>query len=188
MTSLSRANAITIAQDDTAWIVGNRTASPRASFLMHYHLGTRAVLSVTTVNIPQPAFLTGIEVYGSRGLVCNQTSPTAVTVNVHSKHPQAGGEQYALAASLARRPGIQMSNSEWLNLATDPLFYLSALGAWPSIFTNFQGQLDAFGNATAHVNIPALPPNLGIPVFVAGVIFDKNGVLQVTNTHWFVLP
>jgi len=33
-----------------------------------------------------------------------------------------------------------------------------------------------------------LPPNLGITVFVAGLIFDpRSGIIQVTNTHWFVL-
>jgi hypothetical protein len=36
---------------------------------------------------------------------------------------------------------------------------------------------------------PKLPPNLGITVFVAGLIFDRrSGILQVTDTHRFVLP
>ena len=101
----------------------------------------------------------------------------------------AGGKQYALAASLARRPGIgPFPNGEYLNLdATDPLFYLSAVGALPSVFQNFQGTLDPLGNASAQVNIPALPPNLGITVFVAGIIYDPTAIIQVTNTHWFVL-
>jgi len=33
----------------------------------------------------------------------------------------------------------------------------------------------------------SLPPNLGITIFVAGVIHDKTGVLTVTNSDWFVL-
>jgi hypothetical protein len=34
-----------------------------------------------------------------------------------------------------------------------------------------------------------LPSNLGVTIFVAGVIYNpKQGVTTVTNTHWFVLP
>ena len=59
----------------------------------------------------------------------------------------------------------------------------------PSIFQGFQGVLDAKGIANAQVNIPAnFPPNLGITIFVAGVIYSPQlGVQTVTNTHWFVL-
>ena len=57
-------------------------------------------------------------------------------------------------------------------------------GEWP----NFRGTLSASGAAAARVNVPAtLPGGLGITVFVAGVIFDGRGVVQVTQTHWIVL-
>jgi len=70
----------------------------------------------------------------------------------------------------------------------DNLFITSLMGHSPGIFQNFSAVTDKNGNATAHVNIPsALPPNLGITVFVAGVIYDVTGVRTVTNTHWFVL-
>jgi hypothetical protein len=132
---------------------------------------------------------TGIEVYGSRALVCRQAAGT-VTVKVQSQSPFAPGATYALAASFARRPGIRLPNGERLDLdVTDPLFFVSALGFAPATFHGFQGQLDGSGNATATVSIPAGLPKLNdLAVFVAGVILQKGQVIQVTNTHWFVLP
>jgi len=188
LTSFS-ANAIRILQDDTAWMAHGGWKSRT---LLHYHLSQNTVLSLFVAPVPYGWGMTGLEVYGSRTLVCNQKSPSTVTVNVQSRFPGAGGKLYALAASFARRPGIgPFPNGEYLNLdATNPLFYLSALGMLPSIFQNFQGTLNPFGDATANVDWSSLglPPNLGISVFVAGVIFGrKQGVIQVTNTHWFVL-
>ena len=102
---------------------------------------------------------------------------------------QAGGADYYLAASTARRPGLQFANGEWLDLnVTDPLFHLTARNLAPAIFAGFQGQLDAFGDATATVNIPSgLPKQNDLAIFVAGVIVQKGQVIQVTNSHWFTL-
>jgi len=178
-------NGIKIMQDDTAWLAG--ATSTNRTFL-RYDLSQNALLTI--IPSPSPWSLMSVEVYGSRPLVCNQKTSTTVTVNVQSRHPLAGGKLYALAASLARRPGIgPFPNGEYLNLdTTSSLFYPSALGALPSIFQNFQGTLNSSGNAGAQVNIPKVLPYLGITVFVAGVIFGpKLGVIQVTNTHWFVL-
>ena len=99
-----------------------------------------------------------------------------------------------MACSLARRPAppgrcLRFSNGEVLGLdGTDVLFWTTALHLAPAVFEAFRGTTDAAGNATAKVHIPgAIPPNLGLTVFVAGVIFDAAGVRTVTNTHWFVL-
>jgi hypothetical protein len=187
-------NAIRILQDDTAWAAHGGSTSRT---ILHFDLSTGAVLSLFVGPIPQGWNLMGLEVYGSRTLVCHQTSPSSVTVNVRSRLPGAKGKHYALAASLARRPAapatcLKFPNGEYLFLdATSPLFYLSALNLLPSVFQNFQGQLDPFGNNLQSrpitVQIPQPLQGSGITVFVAGVIFDPTGVLQVTNSHWFVL-
>ena len=141
--------------------------------------------------MPARTFAAGLEIYGSRTLVCNQpvATPGTVTITVQSRMLGAGGQGYALAASFARRPGLRMPNGEWLHLdGTGPLFLMSALNLLPpAIFPKFRGTLNAFGNATATVNIPPSLLGLGIPIFVAGVIYNPTGVTQVTNTHWFVL-
>ena len=69
------------------------------------------------------------------------------------------------------------------------LFRLTAGNLVPQWFVKFRGVLDANGNATATVNIPSGLPKLGdMTVFVAGVIYKGSTIIEVTNTHWFVLP
>jgi hypothetical protein len=181
------ANALRIDPQDTAWILGYQGNMPT---VLRYDLTNNSVVTfIQLTNLPPRAAATCIEIYGSRSLVCNQTSRTSVKVNVQSRVPSAAGRSYALAASFARRPGLEMPNKEWLHLdTTGPLFLLSALNLLPSsIFQNFRGTLDPFGNATADVTIPPPLAGTGIPIFMAGVIYDSTGVIQVTNTHWFVL-
>jgi len=151
-------------------------------------LATNAVLATVSTGLTAGGPL-GIEVYGRRTMVCRQAGAT-VSVKVQSRDPRAGNADYALAASLARRPGIRFANGEWLDLnVTDPLFFVSALGLAPSIFTGFQGRLDAKGDANAQVIIPSWLPKMNdLPVFVAGIIVQEGQVIQVTNSHWFVLP
>lgn len=177
--------AAKVNQDGTAWVV----TCPGVALI------DLARSTITTL-VQTPAAY-GIEVYGSRRIVCNGTGKpgTSVMVNVQSRKAGDGGKSYALACSFNRRPPapaqcLQFPNGEYLFLDyTDNLFWTSFMGWAPSVFQNFKGVLDSKGNATAQVNIPStLPPNLGITVFVAGVIYDATGVRTVTNTHWFVLP
>jgi len=178
-----------IMQDDTVWLGSGNGYHE----LLQYDLAQNAM--VTLVKLPGSTLVspvTGIEVYGSRRLVCHQqpTSPKTVTVNVQSRDVAAAGASYALGASFARRPGLKFANGEWLDLdVTDPLFLVTASNRWPGIFQSFRGTLDHKGNATATVNIPPGLPKLGdMAIFVAGVIYKGQHMIQVTNTHWFVLP
>jgi len=84
---------------------------------------------------------------------------------------------------------MKFPNGEWLDLdVTHPLFITSALGWAPGTFQDFQGTLDSKGNASAQVNIPpGLPKMNDMAIFVAGVIYRGTNILEVTNTHWFVL-
>lgn len=187
--AFSSTNGVKIDQRDTAWILGYLGSIPT---VLRYDLSRNAVLTfVQLPGLPARTYATGVEIYGSRPLVCRQPAgaPCTVTVNVQSRVPTASGQSYVLAASFARRPGLTMPNGEWLDLdRTGPLFLLSALDLLPpSIFRGFRGRLDAFGRASATVNIPPGLCGFKLPIFVAGVIFGPAGVVQVTNTHWFVL-
>jgi len=178
-------NAIKVTQDDLAWCaIEDPYGRPAA---LKIDLAQNAVLATVSTGLTAGTPL-GIEVYGSRTLVCNQVSSSMAKVQVQSHHPQAANAAYVLAASLARRPGIRFGAcGEWLDLnVTDPLFFVSALGLAPSIFSNFQGRLNPLRNASAQVNIPSGLPS-GVTVFVAGIIIQNGQVIQVTNSHWFVL-
>ena len=188
------ANGIKITQDDVAWLAHGgscQTPSPPCRTVLRYDLTNNAVLGTVATGIPVGHGMTGIDVYGSRPLACNQKSAAKVAVNVQSRHPFVvpARTQYALAASFARRPGLKFPNGEWLDLDTlSPLFLVTAQNLLPTVFQGFRGVVGQGGNASAGVNIPKALQGSGITVFVAGVLFDTTqGVIQVTNTHWFVL-
>ena len=127
--------AARITQDDHAWISG-------PSHLLKYDISGNAV--VTLIPAPQyHSFGTGIEVYGSRRLVCEGTGKpgTSVKVTLQSRKAGDGNRAYILACSLGRRPGMRFSSGEWLDLdVTDALFRLSASWAVPALFQNFRGE------------------------------------------------
>jgi len=171
--------------DNTAWIV-HPTQSPVILRIdMKGTVITQFTLKGAPGNIP-----VDIEIYGSRRLVCRGSGKpgTSVRVTLQSQKPGDARKPYALACSLARRPGFRFPSREWLHLAPDSVFQASALGWLPQVFSGFQGITSASGRAVASVQLPAsLPAGLGITVFVAGIIFDGTGLRSVTNTHWFVL-
>jgi len=182
--SVPGANAARVNLDGTAWVAAG-------NLLTRVDLRSGAVVSLVTVRSSAPFAATGVEVYGSRKLTCTGSGQpgTAVGVRLSSRNPADANRAYVLACSLSRRPALRFGIGDRLTLAPDPLFVLSASGRAPTIFRNFSGTTDAFGNAAATVNIPAaMPSALNLAVFCGGVILDRRGAVQtVTNVHWFVL-
>jgi hypothetical protein len=132
----------------------------------------------------------GLEIYGSRRLVCQQNA-RGVTIRLKSLRPGDAGKPYVLACSFNRRPPPPLSclrfpGGDYLFLDyTDPLFVLTANNLLPTICQNFQGTTDSKGAATARVNV--WNRNLNLTIFVAGVILNPPSGFTITNTHWFVL-
>jgi len=178
-----------LAADGTAWMVGLDAKSQPAVF--RFDMQGTMITMFQLQGLPfQPVFPTSVDVYGSRRLVCRGSGQpgTQMTINLQSRRAGDGNMPYAIALSFGRRPGFQFPNGDRLNLALDPLFFMSLSNAVPGLFVNFQGHTDASGNATALVNIPgAFPPNLGITIYAAGAVLHPAGPWTVSNTHWFVL-
>ncbi|MBN2492539.1 MAG: hypothetical protein JXQ29_16950 [Planctomycetes bacterium] len=186
------AGAARVNLDGSVWL-GAVDPSSRETVVVKLDIASGAVVGVVRLAGTGPSFggvPRGLEVYGSRRLACNGAGApgTRVDIRLASRRPGDAHKPYRLACSLARRPALDLGVGDRLGLAPDPLFLLSALGSVPEIFLDFAGTTDAAGQATAAVRIPAsFPPNLGVTVFVGGVIYDGGGVRTVTNTHWFLL-
>ena len=114
-----------------------------------------------------------------------------VKIGVSSRKSADASKPYQLAISFGYTNGLKLPNGEFLHLTPDVLFYLSANNLLSGITSGFAGTLDSSGNASAAVNVPSgFPPNLGVSVFVSGIVIDTSapgGVSTVFNTHWFVL-
>jgi len=185
-----------IAQDGTLWALESRSNAVLFPPDVLHHLAPDGT-SLSTRPIPgtgSSATAIGaavsLELFGRRRLTVRGpgTPGSTASVLIASSRPADAGRPYLLACSLARGPGWRFASGEWLHLAFDPLFFLSASGAAPQIFQAFSGVLSAAGRAAATIQIPStFPGGLDLPVFVAGVIYDRAGVQTVTNTHWLVL-
>jgi DNA-binding beta-propeller fold protein YncE len=109
------------------------------------------------------------------------------TYPIQVSSPPNAGKAYILAASFSSRPGFPLG-TRTVPLNLDNLFTLSQLV--PSIFQNFQGVLNANGQAVASLAIPGVPALQGFSFVVAGVIVDPAspmGIGTVTNAEHIVL-
>lgn len=98
-------------------------------------------------------------------------------------YPDAG-QIFVAASSFAQAP-IRIGC--WsLNLLPDELFKLTVNNALPSVFVNYQGVLDANGQATATVAIPQAPSLAGLPVHTAFATFD-TGLRSISSTGSFLI-
>jgi hypothetical protein len=187
---------VSIAQDGTLWAIRYRSlATSYLPDVLHHLTPSGTTLRTRQVPGTIPTQTTAgatasLELYGRLRLTVRGpgTPGSTATVQIVSLRPGDGGRQYQLACSLARQPSLQAPNGEWLHVAPDPLFFLSVSGTAPQVFRGFSGVLSASGRAAASIHVPTtLPGGLDLPVFVAGVVYDRSGIRTVMNTHWLML-
>ncbi len=115
----------------------------------------------------------------------NNTMPSVGSlVNLaFDSYPDAG-QIFIAASSFAQAP-IRIGC--WsMNLLPDGLFKLTVNNSLPSVFVNYQGFLDANGQATASVVIPQVPSLAGLPVHTAFATFD-TGLRSISSTGSFLI-
>ncbi len=89
------------------------------------------------------------------------------TVALQLQATRSANQPYATAVALGTSPGIALPSGRVIPLNPDPLF--ATVASVPAVFQNFVGQLDAAGNATAGIAIPASPSLIGTTLFAAFV-------------------
>jgi DNA-binding beta-propeller fold protein YncE len=92
------------------------------------------------------------------------------------------GLNYVMGASLGSTPGIVLPDSRVIPLNVDVMLLVSL--TTPTIFGNFQGTLNATGDALANVNIPPDAGLVGFTFFVAWVSLDPaapSGIRHISN-------
>ena len=98
------------------------------------------------------------------------------TLHINAGALHAGRYYWVLGSVTGTRPGTPLANlTVPLNLDAWTLAELDYLNT--PIFTNFLGQLDASGRATASINLPAwLPAGLGFTMYHAYVVHNASFV------------
>lgn len=101
-------------------------------------------------------------------------------MKIHITHASKPAGAYQIAMSWTNT-GIPIPGVGSVPLAPDDLFVLSVTNKLPSVFVNFQGNLDGQGEATAVLNTPNIPALIGIPFFLAGIASSGGPVDYITN-------
>ena len=151
--------------------------APTARLVMRYDPRT-AILS-TVATLPGTPTLTDVVTWRARMLGGLARPAWGQAYPVRLAIPSEAGKTYMAAAALGTLLGIPIGGGRKIPLDPDVLFYTSLLV--PSLFSNFQGVLNAQGSATLTVNIPAVPQLVGFRFFLAAVTYDTGGVRVITE-------
>lgn len=136
--------------------------------------------AATTLRAQIVGQISGVTVAGTRNL-CGLTVPTiGSSYQMLVSSPAESGARYVVALSAAPRPGIQVPGIGRIDLAPDPLFFLSLSGS--PIFRGFQGVLDASGEARPSVNIPAIVGLRGLRFFASAITIVQGRVSTIAET------
>jgi hypothetical protein len=136
---------------------------------------------------------TGATVYGNNRLQLDTSAGTSpgsiIGIRISVRHPEAPGSTYVLAPSLYMRPSSLLPNGELVDLFPDSLTLVAMTGLLNSVFVNFFSTLDANGNASAQIRVPAsMQPGMNLRLFIAGVVLRPNGsTIAVTETEGVTL-
>lgn len=89
--------------------------------------------------------------------------------------------QYAIFGSVTgTSPGISLGGVG-IPLNVDPYTDITVGSALPPVYVNFKGSLDSSGEATAAINVPALPSVAGVTLHHAYLVYDAAGVFHLAS-------
>jgi hypothetical protein len=132
---------------------------------------------------PQSAVFRGVSgppiVGGSRKLAGRGSALPGSEYEFLLCFPGEAGASYLTGASLALRPGIQLSNGKYVPLAPDGLLTWSLSD--PGTFAGFVGTLDGASRARAVWRIPGVPGLRGVRVYFAALTLGPAGVATVSD-------
>jgi hypothetical protein len=133
---------------------------------------------------------TVFELYRGRHLASVKTGPARWTIRLSL--PSHAGRRYVAAAGISGvRPPIRLPDGRRIWLNADDVTRLSLLGAARPFFDPGPGALDANGEAAGRLDLSALGPTGGLPVWIAVLVLDPHaplGIAYIPDTHVIRVP
>jgi len=178
----------------TAWVVGATGSTQTPSLIEEVDLITGKTINTIPIRSPAGFQATGVEEYGTNLLHLTGTpfgGDSPLTLALETADGTLAGKNYILVFSLGNSPPTPLTvgtNTVYVNLAPDWLFFLSWLAPPKLYMSGTQGVLDANGNAMATLTVPSSWNTGGLNIYAAWVVYDTNNVLRVSETELFVLP
>lgn len=169
--------------------LGGVAVDPRSSWIFAIERTTGKLHTVLPSGTPlAPRFVAkrtyrGLAIWGTREVALKTSGVAGTTATIDLDFRRSRRANYCVALSFANRPGILIGNV-WnrINLAADPLFFLTVCGL-PGATTGFAGKTNISGGAKATFEIPALPVGTRLYVGAAAVNASLTGGLDFMNTE-----
>ena len=140
--------------------------------------------TITSI-IPTPGQRpTQIAIAGARRFTALNAPQVGQSFVMRASFPGQAGQPFVAALSFGMAPGIPVPGGT-VYLSADAFFLLSLTNA--GIFSGFQGTLNALGEATPTLAIPAIAGLAGFRFFGAAVAVPTSGPLQVSEPAGFTI-
>ncbi len=126
----------------------------------------------------------GIDIWDDQNISLNTTGVAGSTVGVAVRFSRSPSRPYCLAVAFSIGAGIPISGAGHLNIAPDPLFFLTACKSIPGLTTGFIGTTNSTGGATGTFRLfPGLPS--GSKIYCTGVAVNPTlpGGFDLGNTE-----
>lgn len=134
--------------------------------------------TVTPVAKPGIDRVNTVTIAGGRHLSAADRPEVGKVFHLRLSSPTEPGSPYLTALSFGFTPGFQV-NGRTIHLNPDPLFFYSLSDA--TVFVDFQGALDARGEAFPEFLIPPIKALQGIRFYAVSVTIQSGGVSTVSE-------
>jgi len=175
------ADGIAVDASGSAYVVG-MTGSDEKSFPVK--VGPGLTFKGQVQQNSSSAFVAKVPVLV--GIVLSGSPRLGGTVTLTITARADAGLPYQVGTSLGRGP-IPIDRRV-LALSPDGLLAISVSGAWPTLFVNYRGALDANGQAGANIHILPLPALVGVRLHSAFVTLQASapsGIKTISETASF---
>ncbi|MAB90097.1 MAG: hypothetical protein CMJ90_11635 [Planctomycetes bacterium] len=120
-------------------------------------------------------------------LAAGNSAQVGQTLQLSVTHAASPGAPYVGAGSITTNQGFNPAPGIYCSLDMDAVFAISYTTPITSVFSGFQGTLNASGGADLFVHCPNIPALAHTPFHVQSAVFGTTGQVELTNPISFTI-